>query len=81
MPETKFLPLALAPAQSGAWVRSIVLDFGTRERLAALGLKPGRRIEVVRRIGRDGPLQVRIGQTDIVLRAQEAAQIDVEVEE
>ncbi len=67
----------------GADARATILrvnsEFAVRERLAALGLKPGRRVQVVRRIGTTGPLQLRIDHTDLVLRAADAAQIDVEV--
>lgn len=55
-------------------------DFALRERFAALGVRPGRTIRVVRRLGGRGPLQVRVDHTDLVLRAAEAAQIDVEAE-
>jgi Fe2+ transport system protein FeoA len=54
-------------------------EFALRERFAALGVRPGRTIRVVRRLGARGPLQVRVDHTDLVLRAAEAAQIDIEV--
>lgn len=46
-------------------------------RLRALGIKPGRQVQVVRRAPLSGPLQVRAGQTDIILRRAEAAGIHV----
>lgn len=55
-------------------------EFALRERFAALGVRPGRTIRVVRRLGARGPLQVRVDHTDLVLRAAEAAQIDVEAQ-
>lgn len=60
-----------------ATVRSIGLDFAARERLAALGVKPGRSVTVVRRMGQRGPLQLRAGRTDVVLRAEDADRIEV----
>ena len=63
-----------------ATVRALEVDFPVRERLAALGLKPGRRVQVMRRRGTGGPIQVRIGHTDLVLRAADAERIAVEVE-
>jgi ferrous iron transport protein A len=54
-------------------------EFDVRERLAALGLRPGRQVQVVRRLGARGPMQVRVDHTDIVVRAVEAASIDVEL--
>jgi ferrous iron transport protein A len=59
-------------------VVALNVEFAVRERLTALGLKPGRRIEVVRRMGSAGPVQVRVDHTDLVLRASEAAGIEVE---
>jgi len=73
----KFRTLADLSEGSYASVVAIALDFGTRERLAALGLKPGRRVQVLRRVGCDGPLQVRIDHTDFVLRGASASQITV----
>lgn len=66
----------LCPAQS-ATVLEIDLPFELRERLAALGVKAGRRLSLVHRLGRLGPLQVRAGNTDFILRPQEAAGIRV----
>ena len=64
----------LSLAQS-ATVLEIDLPFELRERLAALGVKVGRRLSLVHRLGRFGPLQVRAGSTDFILRPQEAAGI------
>ena len=66
-------------AAAPATIVALNVEFAVRERLTALGLKPGRRIEIVRRIGTTGPVQVRVDHTDVVLRAAEAARIDVEV--
>lgn len=55
------------------------LDFAVRERLAALGVRIGRRLQVVRRVGSSGPMQVRVDHTDLILRAAEAGGIEVEL--
>ena len=68
----------LLPAQS-ATVVGIDLSFELRERLAALGVKVWRRLSLVHRLGRNGPLQVRAGSTDFIRRAGEAAAIAVEI--
>lgn len=68
--------LSLA-ADCRATIRHVNVEFALRERLAALGLKPGRCVHIVRRLGVGGPLQVRIDHTDIVLRAADAALIEV----
>ena len=46
------------------------------QRLHALGLRIGRSVRIVRRAPMNGPLQLRIGTTDIMLRRSEAALID-----
>ncbi|WP_232019194.1 FeoA family protein [Sulfuritortus calidifontis] len=46
-------------------------------RMAGLGLRPGSTIEVIRRAPLNGPIQVRIGHTDLMLRRNEAAQISI----
>ena len=67
---------ALEPRQH-ALVTALDLEFAVRERLAALGMRVGRRLHVVRRIGASGPMQVRIDHTDLILRAAEANRIQV----
>jgi len=60
-----------------ATVLGIDLPFEVRERLAALGVKVGRHLAVVHRLGPRGPMQVRAGRTDFILRAREAAGIRI----
>ena len=47
-------------------------DDALRARLFALGLRQGREVAVIRRARLGGPLQIRIGSTDIVMRRREA---------
>lgn len=47
------------------------------QRLAALGFRAGKPLTVMRRGTLAGPLQVRLGTTDVILRLSEAAQIEV----
>lgn len=47
------------------------------QRLLALGFRGGRQIELIRKARFSGPLQVRIGTTDIVLRRSEAVKIEI----
>ncbi len=47
-------------------------------RMRAMGLQPGRRIKIIRRSPFQGPIQVRAGQTDIIIRRTEAAAIRVQ---
>ena len=70
----------LADLVSGenAIILAIHTDDALRQRLLALGFRVGKRVEVVRKALFSGPLQVRIGTTDILLRRVEAARISVE---
>jgi ferrous iron transport protein A len=43
-----------------------------RARMFALGLRTGREVAVIRRARFSGPLQIRIGSTDLVVRRNEA---------
>jgi FeoA domain len=62
--------LAGLAVRTSAVVQSLDVDF-------ALGLRVGRTIRVVRRVGRHGPLQVRVDHTDVILRHAEAGRIRV----
>ena len=66
----------LAPGEP-ATIASIHTEGLLHQRLMALGFRPGKRIEVIRRARFSGPLQVRIGATDILLRRGEADKIMV----
>lgn len=44
-------------------------------RLSALGVRVGEWVEVVRRAPFKGPLHLRIGTTDVIMRRQDAASI------
>jgi ferrous iron transport protein A len=71
------LALAALEPRQHAVVTALDLEFAVRERLAALGLRIGRRLHIVRRVGSSGPMQVRIDHTDLILRAAEANRIRV----
>lgn len=47
-------------------------------RLAALGFRAGKPLQVMRRGTLSGPLHVRLGTTDVILRRSEAAEIEVQ---
>ena len=71
--------ITLATMQTGdiANIISIHAEEALHQRLLALGFRNGRRIELIRKATFSGPLQVRIGTTDILLRRSEAAKIKV----
>ena len=70
----------LAELVSGesAVILAINTDDALRQRLMALGFRVGKHVMVVRKALFSGPLQVRIGTTDILLRRIEAAKITVD---
>ena len=50
----------------------------TAERMAALGLVPGRRVALLRRAPFGGPLHLRIGPTELMIRRVDARAVVVE---
>lgn len=67
---------ALNPGDT-ATIVTIHAEEALYQRLLALGFRSGKQIELIRKAGFSGPLQVRIGTTDILLRRNEAAKITV----
>ncbi len=69
----------LATLQPGdnASIVSIHAEEALHQRLLALGFRRGRQITLIRKASFSGPLQVRIGTTDIMLRRSEAAKIAI----
>lgn len=74
MPTLVDLPL-LQPAR----ICNLRVDPELAQRLTALGLRTDREVLVIRRGWLGGPLQVRVGTTEFMLRADAACQIDVEI--
>ena len=70
----------LAGLQPGdiATIVSIHAEEALHLRLLALGFRTGRQIELIRKAAFSGPLQVRVGTTDVMLRRAEAARIKVQ---
>jgi len=63
-----------------ATIRAIDAEDGLHQRLNALGFRIGKRIELVRRGQFQGPLHVRIGATDVIMRRTEAHRIQISLE-
>ena len=66
----------LAPGQT-AHVHGVHCQESLAHRLTALGFRAGKQVQVMRRGTLSGPLHVRLGTTDVILRRSEAAQIEV----
>ncbi|MFA6314134.1 MAG: FeoA family protein [Sterolibacterium sp.] len=67
----------LAPGQQ-AVISAVHADEALHHRLAALGFRIGRSVMLMRRGRWAGPLQVRLGATDVMLRQAEAGLITVQ---
>lgn len=66
------MTLEQLPAGQRARISEVQGDDGLRARMFALGLRVGREVAVIRRAAWGGPLHVRIGTTDLVMRRREA---------
>jgi ferrous iron transport protein A len=66
----------LIPGESGV---ILALDVGQilGHRLAALGLRAGKTVRLIRRARFGGPFHVRVGTTDLMLRAPDARCVQV----
>jgi Fe2+ transport system protein FeoA len=78
---SRYLPVMiplhqLAPGDD-ATVAAIHADAALRSRLAALGVRIGQRVRMVRKGRFAGPLHIRLGTTDVILRHRQAGQIEV----
>ena len=60
-----------------ATIISIHAEEALHLRLLALGFRSGKQVELIRKASFSGPLQVRVGTTDVMLRRAEAAKIEV----
>lgn len=63
-----------------AKIQAIEADKLLQHRLEAMGFKYGKKIEVIRIAGLNGPMQVRLGSTDIIIRQADARQILLSLE-
>ncbi|RMD70248.1 MAG: ferrous iron transport protein A [Gammaproteobacteria bacterium] len=66
----------LSPGEQGI-IRAVHAEERLQRRLAALGIKTGRPVQVLRRARFGGPMHLRIGSTEVMLRPREAERIDV----
>ncbi len=72
------MTLDILPVSQRAVITGIAQDEGLGLRMRAFGLRVGREVMVVRRSRIGGPLQVRVGTTDVIMRIREATLIRVE---
>ena len=67
---------SLIPGQHGI-IHAIHAEHALHQRLSAMGFRIGKKIQLIRRANFNGPLHVRIGATDIILRDIEAQRIQL----
>jgi len=61
----------LRPGEEGSII-ALAAEPDLYRRLAALGLRAGKQVSLLRRARFSGPLLIRVGTTDIMLRARDA---------
>lgn len=66
------MTLEQLPVGQKARIAALEGDESLRARMFALGLRAGREVLVIRRARLGGPLQIRIGSTDLMVRRSEA---------
>jgi ferrous iron transport protein A len=67
---------ALAPGEEAA-ITAIHAGEALHHRLNALGFRIGRRVRLIRRAALFGPLHVRVGSTDVIIRRSDARHIEL----
>ena len=60
-----------------AVISAIEADEILFHRLSALGFRVGKPLSIIRQANFNGPLQVRLGTTDVILRSAEASRIRI----
>jgi len=60
-----------------ATIQAIHVDTGFQYRLNGLGLRIGKTFEVIRHAPFNGPFHLRVGNTELMLRRQDAKMIEV----
>lgn len=68
---------SLHPGES-ATILALHAGAELHRRLAALGLRVGKHVRILRRGRFAGPLHIRVGTTDLMLRAKDASCIQVQ---
>jgi len=66
------MTLDVLPPDQTATIAAVEGETALTSRMRAMGLRVGREVMVVRRSRRGGPLQVRVGSTDLIIRPREA---------
>jgi len=71
------MTLNLLRAGEVAKIVSVTADEALKARIHGLGLRIGQEVAVIRRACMGGPLQIRVGHTDILMRPERANLINL----
>ncbi|RKZ71033.1 MAG: ferrous iron transport protein A [Gammaproteobacteria bacterium] len=71
------MTLNLLKSGEVAKITSVTADYALKARINGLGLRIGQEVAVIRRACMGGPLQVRVGHTDILMRPEQADLINL----
>ncbi len=71
------MTLNLLQAGEVAKIASVTADEALKARISGLGLRIGQEVAVIRRACMGGPLQIRVGHTDILMRPEQANLINL----
>ncbi|MES2182264.1 MAG: FeoA family protein [Pseudomonadota bacterium] len=69
--------LSQLPIGQRAIISAVEAEESLFHRLSALGFRVGKPLSIIRRASFNGPLHVRLGTTDVILRSAEAAHIQI----
>jgi ferrous iron transport protein A len=72
--------LSILPLGTTALILGLEAETNLEQRLQALGFRAGKQISIVRKAWFGGPLHVRIGTTEIIMRRRDARAIQVQPE-
>ena len=73
------IPLLDLPAGTMGTITAVHVGLDHGRRMAGMGLRPGVAVRIIRSFPFKGPLQVRAGQTDLILRRSDASRIEVSI--
>ncbi len=65
------------PVGESASVIAIHAEQALHQRLSALGFRLGKSLTIIRQASFGGPIQVRIGSTDVIIRLKDATCIEL----
>ncbi len=71
------IPLLELPTGSVGTIAAVHVGLDHGRRMASLGLRPGVAVRIIRTSPFQGPLHIRAGHTDLILRRSDASRIDV----